>query len=297
MDDFLFPDSEDFPLTSPADDSFKPEFLDEYQVFITKYCKDAGENHEASQKLLHENFNSKISSKEIPCKCNKCLVDYRSILRDLVYTESVELIESKKEEVSELIDENDKSALSVFRDLQKSLDKKFYNTRFKLKRSTLNRLESQIKARLKGEFSYPSPLADKRVLQIKPYLVSSLLAQGPRRDLVSEEEYDRWFTQLSTNIWRGESYLDTEFKKLVKAVLVLKRKDISANILKNYLGEFWAYSNARQIKRKIVYHMGQPIQVKPTMRWKPYLKLKRAATLLRSDSLQLNCTIRLMKGA
>ena len=89
-------------------------------------------------------------------------MDYRSILRDLVYSESIELIENKKDEVSELIDDNDKSALSAFRDLQKSLDKKFYNTRFKLKRSTLNRLESQIKARLKGEFSFPSPLAEKK---------------------------------------------------------------------------------------------------------------------------------------
>ena len=65
--------------------------------------------------------------------------------------------------------------------------------------------------------------------------MSSLLAQSLRRDLVSDEEFERWFTQLGTNIWRGESYLDSEFKKLVKAVLVLKRKDISANILKNYL--------------------------------------------------------------
>jgi len=256
LDDFLFPDNEDFPLTSPADNSFKPEFLKEYEEFIEKYCRDVKDDHEKTQKLIHENFNSKISSKEIPCKCNSCLVDYRSTLRDLIYTESVELIEEKKAEVLELIEENDKNALSVFRELQKSLDKKFYSIRFKLKRSTLNRLESQVKSRLKGEFSYPSPLAGKRVLQIKPYLVSSLLAQSLRRDLVSDGEYERWFSQLGTNIWRGESYLDSEFKKLVKAVLVLKRKDISANILKNYLGEFWAYSNARQIKRKIVYHMG-----------------------------------------
>lgn len=256
LDDFLFPDNEDFPLTSPADNSFKPEFLKEYEVFIIKYCEEVQDNHQKTQKIIHENFSTKISSKEIPCKCNTCLVDYRSTLRDLIYTESVELIDKAKEDVSELLDNNDKQALSCFRDLQKSLDKKFYNIRFKVKRSTLNRLESQIKSRLKGEFSYPSPLAEKRVLQIKPYLVSSLLAQALRRDLVSDDEFERWFGQLGTNIWRGESYLDSEFKKLVKAVLILKRKDISANILKNYLGEFWAYSNARQIKRKIVYHMG-----------------------------------------
>lgn len=256
LDDYLFPENEDFPITSPADNSFKPDFLIEYKEFLAKYCRDSKDGHERTQKLLHENFSEKVSSKEMPCSCNTCSVDYRSLLRDLIYTESIELIEEKKTEVLELLNENNTNALNVFRDLQKSLDKKFYNIRFKLKRSTLNRLESQIKARLKGEFSYPSLLAEKRILQIKPYLISSLLAESLRRDLVSEEEYDRWFSQMGTNIWRNESYLDAEFKKLVKAVLVLKRKDISANILKNYLGEFWAYSNARQLKRKIIYHMG-----------------------------------------
>jgi len=38
--------------------------------------------------------------------------------------------------------------------------------------------------------------------------------------------------------------------------LVLKRKDISSNILQEYLGQFWIHSHARKIPRKIVYHMG-----------------------------------------
>ena len=71
---------------------------------------------------------------------------------------------------------------------------------------------------MKAEFSFPSELSEKRILQIKPYLVSLLLAQGLRRDLVSESEYERWFSRLGTNIWRGESYLDSEFKKLIKSV-------------------------------------------------------------------------------
>ena len=256
LDDFLFPDNENFPLTSPADDSFKPDYLTEYEDFLFNYCEKVENDHKNTQLIIHENFNDKISLKDLPCKCLSCLTDYRSTLRDLVYTESIELIENAQINISTSIDNDDQTALSLFRELQKTLDKKFYNLRFKIKRSTLNRLEAQIKSRLKGEFSFPSPLAEKRVAQLKPNLLSSLLGQSLRRDLVSDSEYDRWFSQLSTNIWRGESYIDTEFKKLVKAVLVLKRKDISANILKNYLGEFWAYSNARQIKRKIIYHMG-----------------------------------------
>ena len=256
LDDFLFPDNEDFPLTSPGDNKFKKEFLVEYKDYIFNYCNQIKKEHESARQLIDQNFSINLNLKDIKCQCSKCIVDFRSTLRDTVYSDCVQLIDEKIAEISELVDENDNNSLSLFRDLQKSLDKIFYNLRFKLKRSTLNRLEGQIKSRLKTEFSFPSALGQKRAAQIKPYLVSLLLAQALRRDLISDDEYERWFTQMATNIWRGDSYIDSEFKKLIKSILILKRKDISANILKNYLGEFWAYSNARQIKRKIIYHMG-----------------------------------------
>jgi ATP-dependent RNA helicase SUPV3L1/SUV3 len=35
-----------------------------------------------------------------------------------------------------------------------------------------------------------------------------------------------------------------------------KRKDISATILRDYLGQFWLHSSTRRKKRKVIYHMG-----------------------------------------
>ena len=120
LDDFLFPDSEDYPLTSPADSKFKPEFLTEYQDFFKGYISKLDSKHEQSVNMIENDFSTKLTLKDIPCHCSKCLVDFRSTLRDTIYTESVDLINEKVAEINELIDDHDQSALSVYRDLQKS---------------------------------------------------------------------------------------------------------------------------------------------------------------------------------
>ena len=84
---------------------------------------------------------------------------------------------------------------------------------------------------------------------------------------------------LSTNIWRSKKYLEVEFKKFLKSILTLKRKDISAKILKDYLGQFWAFSNARQIKRKIIYHMGPTNSGKTYHAIEGYLKVEKGCYL------------------
>jgi ATP-dependent RNA helicase SUPV3L1/SUV3 len=120
----------------------------------------------------------------------------------------------------------------------------------------MNRLESQIKSIIEETFTYPSELTLKYSKNLIEFFRKNLEAQGYSSDLVSLDEYDRFFKQLSSNIWRHERYLETEFKKLTKSILVLKRKDISSGILQDYLGQFWIHSHARKIPRKIIYHMG-----------------------------------------
>ena len=39
LDDFLFPDNEDFPLTSPVDGKFQKNYLDDYLDFFESYTK------------------------------------------------------------------------------------------------------------------------------------------------------------------------------------------------------------------------------------------------------------------
>ena len=109
---------------------------------------------------------------------------------------------------------------------------------------------------MKGDFSYPSEFANLRVNYIRKNLSDILVEQSLSNDIVSEEEFEKWFKTLATNIWRSKKYIEVEFKKFLKSILTLKRQDISSKILKDYLGQFWAFSSARQIKRKIIYHMG-----------------------------------------
>jgi ATP-dependent RNA helicase SUPV3L1/SUV3 len=255
LDDFLFPDNEDYPLTSVVDGKFKEDYLGDYLDFFKSYVAKKKKNHEEFQKEIEEKLNKDLKTKELPCRCSECLNNYRFKLRDIVYQESVELIESYKKEILEKLDDPSSCEFS-YRELQKTLDKSFFNLRFKLKRSTLNRLETQVKNRLKSEFSYPAEMAKKRISSLQMYFDQELLAQDLKLDIISELEYEKWYSMLSTNIWRSQKYLEVEFKKFLKSILTLKRKDISAKILKDYLGQFWAFSNARQIKRKIIYHMG-----------------------------------------
>jgi hypothetical protein len=50
------------------------------------------------------------------------------------------------------------------------------------------------------------------------------------------QNYLKIKTDLDYNLQEGK-----EFKKLIKSILVLKRKDISSNILQEYLGQFWIH--------------------------------------------------------
>ena len=65
-----------------------------------------------------------------------------------------------------------------------------------------------------------------------------------------------FFNQLQLNLWRHPSHILREFQKVIRSLMILKRKDISGKILQEYLGEFWIHSQARVLKRKIIYHRG-----------------------------------------
>ena len=146
--------------------------------------------------------------------------------------------------------------LNIYQNLLRTLDKKFQQVQFRLKKSSLNRLESQVKTLTEETFTYPNALAKDHSRNLILFFHRHLAEEGLNPDLVSDEEYHRFFKQLSSNIWRHEKYLIGEFKKLTKSILILKRKDISSNILQEYLGQFWIHSHARKIPRKIIYHMG-----------------------------------------
>jgi ATP-dependent RNA helicase SUPV3L1/SUV3 len=258
VDDCLMPEKEIFFFGQ--DGGLNPAVLDLHYAVIKKWVDGKETNHVETQKLIKENFHLELKTSNLACQCVACLADYRTRVREVIFEECTNAITETKTKIEEQIAKNSGDAIAdvtvIYQNMLRTLDKKFQQAQFRLKKSSLNRLESQIKVLTEETFTYPSVLAKDHANNLILYFHRNLAEEGLSPDLVSDEEYHRFFKQLSSNIWRHEKYLIAEFKKLTKSILVLKRKDISSNILQEYLGQFWIHSHARKIKRKIIYHMG-----------------------------------------
>jgi ATP-dependent RNA helicase SUPV3L1/SUV3 len=258
VDDCLMPEKEIFFFGQ--DGGLVPAVLDLHYAVLKKWIDTKEVNHVETQKLVKENFNLELKTSNLTCQCVACLADYRTRVREVIFEECSVAITETKTKIEEQIASQKGDAIAdvtvIYQNMLRSLDKKFQQAQFRLKKSSLNRLESQIKVMTEEMFTYPSGLAKDHANNLILYFHRHLSEEGLSPDLVSDEEYHRFFKQLSSNIWRHEKYLVAEFKKLIKSILVLKRKDISSNILQEYLGQFWIHSHARKIPRKIIYHMG-----------------------------------------
>src|SRR5690606_36337544 len=97
----------------------------------------------------------------------------------------------------------------------------------------------------RSKFSPKSELGKVYKEKLTVFFNTHLVEQGLKPELVSPEEYERFYLQLETNIWKGEAFLRREFERFTQAILALKRKDISATILREYLGQFWMHKIGR----------------------------------------------------
>lgn len=258
VDDCLMPEKEIFFFGQ--DGGLNPAVLDLHYAVLKKWTDTKVSGHVDTQALLKENFNPELKISNLTCQCVSCLADYRTRVREVIFDECVAAINETKTKIEEQVlrqkDEGIADVTVIYQNLLRTLDKKFQQVQFRLKKSSLNRLEAQIKVLTEETFTYPSDLARDHSRNLILFFHKNLSEEGLSPDLVSDDEYHRFFKQLSSNIWRHEKYLLTEFKKLTKSILVLKRKDISSQILQEYLGQFWIHSHARKIPRKIIYHMG-----------------------------------------
>lgn len=254
LENCIFPETEEFVYS--VDGKLDLDKISENIKFFEIWSESSIEDHEKTQELLKEKFSIELKTKNLECQCIGCIAEYRTKLRETIFSGCIEVIEKYKEEIDDNIYKGIRFVSSKFTVMQKEVDKYFYKVRYRLKRSSLNRLEKQIKGRIKDTFLYPSAISLKHVDNLRTFFNGHLDEQDLNKDLISEGEYERFFKQLGKNIWRSEKYLEDEFKKFIKSILFLKRKDISSNILREYLGEFWNHSLARDIRRKIVYHMG-----------------------------------------
>jgi ATP-dependent RNA helicase SUPV3L1/SUV3 len=255
VEDFIFPVTTTYPMM--VEGQFSPELTESYKDTYKAWAEEKSAKHVSTQELLKARFDMKLNDRELACQCVQCLGDYRTQVREAVYATQVALIDRTEERLHDWVLTKKITDISnaVF-DLKKNLDKNFNQMRNKLKRSSVNKLESEVKHYFRTKFGTKSELGKVYKEKLTVFFNTLLVEQGLKPELVSAEEYDRFYLQLETNIWKGEIFLKKEFERFTQAILALKRKDVSSTILRDYLGQFWLHAEARRMNRKIIYHMG-----------------------------------------
>ncbi|ATH09067.1 hypothetical protein BIY24_14275 [Halobacteriovorax marinus] len=254
LDDCMFPEQDRYYFGQ--DGGISLNILSLHQKAFFEWMQKVKDNHLKSQTKILEKFSLSLKMSDLDCQCLSCNANYRTRLREFIFESCIENIEKSYEKIEGALNRPIEEIGDIYNSLQKELDKTVFKARNKLKRSSLNRLESQIKNNLSDRFDYPSDLAKDHSRNIIPYLRDWLNNNDLSEDLIEDKEYEKFFSQLGSNLWKGKKYLQREFRKFVRAIVVLKKKDVSSKILNDYLGEFWLHSNARDIKRTIIYHMG-----------------------------------------
>ncbi|OUR93456.1 hypothetical protein A9Q84_18455 [Halobacteriovorax marinus] len=254
LDDCLFPEQERYFFGQ--DGGINLNIMTLHQKALHEWSVQKKDFHLKTQSTILENFNLELRLSELDCQCMNCVGIHRTRLREYVLESCMECIDLGEKKIEESLNKPLEVVSDLYNELQKDLDKTIFKIRNKLKRSSLNRLESQIKSSLNERFNYPSELAKDHSRNIIPHLREWLSHNEFSEDLITDSEYVKFFGTLSTNFWKGKRYLQREFRKFVRAIVILKKKDVSSKILNDYLGEFWIHSAARETKRTIIYHMG-----------------------------------------
>ncbi len=254
-EDYLIADAEEFPL--PAEQQVSKELLDNYKKSYLDWLVEIQTSHKISQEFLLNNFDPQKNYSELDCHCMKCSADYRAKLRESLFDQQVKVIDEAVLKLEDLITEEKIAYISDYvSKMRKHLDRISQGARHKLKRGSLNKLESDVRSHFKRVMGPKSDIGLQYRHRLITFFNGILTEEGQEPDIINENEYDRFFTQLGIGIWKQPKVLKREFLKLLKSVLAFKRKDISATILRDYLGQFWIHAEARKKKRRVVYHMG-----------------------------------------
>ena len=255
VEDFIFPSTSQYSLL--VDGQFNADVAISYKDIFKAWTEEKSSKHTTTQELIKLNFELKINDRDLVCQCVQCLGDYRAQVREAVFALQSGLIDTAEEKLHDwVITKKIADVSGAIFNLKRDLEKNFHQMRNKLKRSSVNKLENEVKAHFRSKFGTKSDLGKVYKEKLKVFFNTLLVEQGLKPELVSQEEYDRFYIQLETNIWKGELFLRKEFERFIQAILALKRKDVSSTILRDYLGQFWLHAEARRMNRKVVYHMG-----------------------------------------
>ncbi len=255
LEDYFFPITQSCPIN--LENQFNVDFIKSYSTTFQVWRETKLEIHNETQNKLKNEFSLKLQTSQLKCQCYACVGDFRAKTREFAYKELVQKIESTGERIEHILLNGLKVDISeIISELKKNLEKELHQVRYKLKRSSLSKLDNEIKALFKEKFSHKSDVGIQYIENLKPQFRSWLEEQSLKPDLIGDAEYERFFMQLDLGLWKPLKILQKEFQRLVQTVMALKRKDVSAQILMEYLGQFWVHSEARSVKRKIFYHMG-----------------------------------------
>ena len=233
----------------------KENFSAKYQTWFEEWFETKKNAHQKNQDFLSE-MGMDVKERDMECLCNSCISHCRSNLRKLVVAECMETIDESERHISEGPDHGIEKAGEIYRKMHRNVEKKINRVRYNLKKSSLKKIESKIRSEIKERFSYKAELTKKYIKTITPFFTDILKQKNIKEEFITEEEYERFFSQQDSDVWKGDRHLKREFDKFTGSILLLKRRDISSKILREYLGEFWVHSRAREIKRKIIYHRG-----------------------------------------
>lgn len=254
-EDYLFPETNEFPL--PADLYVEKELVQNYALSFKDWLAKLKNNHTATQDLILNHFKLELKQSDLTCQCLKCVADFRAKIREHVYQEQIKVIDEACEKLETIVLEEQISYISDYvSKLRKRLDRGTNQIKYKLKRGSLNKLESDIKSHFKRHLGPKSEIGTLYRQRLITFFNGIITEEGHQTDIITDNEYDRFFTQMGIGIWKNAKSLEREFNKLLRSVLAFKRKDISAGILREYLGQFWVHSEARKKKRRVIYHMG-----------------------------------------
>lgn len=217
------PNHDLFSLSLPAD--LAMDVLESYFEALPNWWNNIIEDHQQTQKELRENFQEELNFNESRCQCQECIHIYRTRLRESIYNRAKAKIDTA---IDKLHDDvlvkplNDVSyAVHV---LRKDFDKMLHELRFKLKRSSLNKLEADLKSLFNRNFGLESELAKVYQEKIKAYLNGILVEENVGIQYLSEDDYSKFFKLVGNNLWRIPSFIKKEFLRYIQSVLALKEK-------------------------------------------------------------------------
>ena len=253
LEDCLFPEKETFFFEQ---DSKNDETLNKYLLSFQGWSQTKRKKHEETQEFINKKFDLETKPEQIECQCISCAGAYKNKIKDVVLKKSIESIEDTRNIIIQKNELSLDDSSSIFINLKKDLELNTHKIRYRLRRRAYASLESQIKTLLKKNFLHPAKASLDREKKVLEYLKNHLKDEGFNENLVDEKEFRKFFTQIQLGLWRSPNHILREFQKVIRSLMILKRNDISGKILQDHLGEFWIHSQARAIKRKVIYHMG-----------------------------------------